>query len=179
MATTLSAPIKLSYGTWKYTWTGTAPFRVFNYDTYTFVLRDTETTSLVVTSGNDIEPPAIAVYDSTEDALIPEGVKNPAQIILQWRGYKYAQKYSIQKETSPSVYETVQEYQEDGRGYYKFISTVAADTISATNYKVVMTDKSGAEKATTIAQLLIRNPAPPLLTYTYNELTGNLTIGAA
>lgn len=178
MATTLSTPIKQSCGVWKYEWTGTAPFRVFSYDTYTYILEDTDETSVFVSSGNDIEPPALAVYDSTE-TTIPDGVTYPSQIVLQWRGYRYAAAYRVEQETAPSTWTEIQNYVEDGSGYYKFTSQVSDDSVEALSFRVVTIDLSGGETDTDIERVVIRNPSPPLCTYTYNAGTGNLTIAAA
>jgi hypothetical protein len=178
MSTTLSPPTKLGYGTWQYTWTGTAPFRVFNYQTYAYVLKDSADTAIVVTSTNDIEPPAIEVFDSTETAD-PQGVTYPAQLVLQWRGYKYAASYRIEKETAPSTYTEVQNYFEDGRGYYVFTAGIQSDDVVEASYRVVTIDKSGEEIDTDSAAYVIRNPSPPLLTYTYSAGTGLLTVAAA
>lgn len=178
MATTLNPPTKKSYGVWEYTWSGTAPFRVFSYGTYTYLLEDSDETSIFLSSGNNVEPPAIAVFDSTETGD-PEGVTYPSQVILQWRGYHYAASYRVEQETAPSTYTEIQNYAEDGRGYYKFTTQVSADDVETLSYRVVTIDKSGAETDTDVERIVVRNPSPPLCTYTYNAGTGNLTIAAA
>lgn len=180
MATTLSPPTKVGYGAWRYTWTGTAPFRVWSYDTYSYLLDSTDDTEITVAAidHNNIEPPAIAVYDSTE-TTIPEGVTYPARLVLQWRGYRYAEYYRIEKETSPGVFTTVQGVAEDGQGYYQCSIAKVTDDVSEDTYRVVTVDKSGAETDTEITAVIIRNPDPPKLTYTYSAGTGLLTIAAA
>ena len=178
MAATLSPPTKLGYGTWLYTFTGIGPFRGFNYQTYSYMFKDSTDTSVVVTSTNDIEPPAIEVFDSTETAD-PQGVTYPAQLVLQWRGYKYAASYRIEKETAPSTYTEVQNYFEDGRGYYVYTAGIQSDDVAEASYRVVTIDKSGEEIDTDSAAYVIRNPSPPSLTYTYSAGTGLLTVAAA
>lgn len=177
--TTLTPPTKESYGVWRYDWTGTAPFRVFSYGTYTYIIDDTEETSLFVTSDNNIEPPAIEVFDSTETDDIAAGEEYTARFIIQWRGYQYADYYTVQKETAPSTWTDVDNYIEDGRGYYKFQGSLESSDYTIPTYRVVMTDKAGATSTTEFSYYIVRHPDPPELTYTYNAGTGLLTIAAA
>lgn len=177
--TTLSPPTKVTYGVWKYEWTGTAPYRVYAYDRYDFILDDTEEESLFLTSENNIEPPAIEVFDSTETDSTPQGEQYEARFIIQWRGYQYADYYTIEKETAPSTWSAVQYYTEDGRGYYRFESTIESTDYVEPAYRVIMTDKAGATSTTEFSYYMVRNPDPPELTYTYNAGTGLLTVAAA
>ena len=179
MSTTLSPPEKVSYGTWKYAWTGTAPFSVFDYRSYEFVVENSDDTEYYATSDDNTEPQAIEVFDSTESTADALGLDYPARVILQWRGYSYADYYEIQQETAPSTYTTVQTYIEDGSGYYKFVSPVTTDDVETASYRVVMYDRAGAFSNTDTEQVIIRHPSPPELTYTYNAGTGLLTIAAA
>lgn len=180
MATTLAPPEKVGYGVWRYTWTGTAPFRVWSYDTYSYLAENSDDTEITVAAldHNNIEPPAIEVYDATE-TTDPEGITYPARLILQWRGYRYAEYYRVEEETSPGTWETVQGIAEDGSGYYKCEFAKLDDDVSTTNYRVVNVDLSGAETSREFEAVIIRNPDPPQLTYTYNAGTGLLTIAAA
>lgn len=179
MTTTITPPIKLSRGIWRYDYTGTAPFSVYDYRVYDFTEQNTEDTSYYATSDDDTEPQAIEVFDSTEDSDTAIGLNYPANIVIQWRGYKYADYYDIQKETAPSTWTSVQQYIEDGSGYYKFIGQVESDDVATVNYRVVMYDKAGASVTASAEQLVIRHPSPPELTYTYNAGTGLLTVAAA
>lgn len=179
MSTTLSPPVKLAYGVWRYDWTGTAPFRVFDYGTYSFQIEATDETSYFVTSDNNIEPPPIEVFDSTETASVAVGETYPASIVIQWRGYSYADYYDVQKEVSPSTFETVYREPETGAGYYRYISQKEMEDVETVTYRVIVYDKSGESVNVDTTQIVIRNPSPPELTYTYNAGTGLLTIAAA
>jgi len=88
MSTTLSTPTKVSSGVWRYAWTGTAPYSVFDYSTYDFTLRDSDDTEYFASNGGTVEPQAIEVFDSTEDSTTAKGVIYPAKITLQWRDEK-------------------------------------------------------------------------------------------
>jgi hypothetical protein len=179
MSATLSTPIKQTYGIWRYDWTGTGPFRVFSYETYQYVLDDTEETTLFVTDGNDIEPPVIEVFDSTQEDSLAEAEEYQPRIVIQWRGYQYADYYTIQKETSPGTYTDVDSYVEDGRGYYKYQGSIEASDYAEYSYRVVVTDKAGYTSSTDFTRYIVRHPDPPELTYTYNAGTGLLTVAAA
>lgn len=180
MTTTLSPPTKVSSGVWRYAWTGTAPFSVFDYSTYDFTLRDSDDTEYFASNGGTVEPQAIEVFDSTEDSTTAKGVLYPAKITLQWRGYAYADYYDIQQETStPGTYATVQTYTEDGRGYYQYTAAKLTDDVGTGSYRIITVDKSGAVVNTDFEAVIIRNPNPPELTYTYSAGTGLLTIAAA
>lgn len=179
MSTTLSRPTQVSSGVWRYSWTGTAPYSLFDYRSYEFALQDSEDTEYYATSDDGVEPQAVEVFDSTEDTGDALGVLYPARITLQWRGYAYADYYEIQEETAPSTYTTVQVYNEDGSGYYKYTATKLTDDVGTGSYRIITVDKSGALVNTDFEAVIIRHPDPPELTYTYNAGTGLLTIAAA
>jgi hypothetical protein len=180
MSTTLSPPTQVSSGVWRYSWTGTAPFTLFDYSTYDFTLQDSDDTEYYASDGGADEPQAIEVFDSTEDSSTANGMLYPAKITLQWRGYAYADYYEIQEETStPGTYATVQTYAENGSGYYKFTATKLSDDVGTGSYRIITVDKSGAVVNTDFEAVIIRNPDPPELTYTYSAGTGLLTIAAA
>ncbi len=177
--TTLSPPTKTAYGIWRYDWTGTGPYRVYSYGLYQFIEEETDDEFIYLSSTGNIEPPAIEVFDSTETDDIPQGEQYQSRFIIQWRGYQYADYYTIQKETAPSTWTDVQTYIEDGRGYYKFQSTIESSDYTEPSYRVILTDKAGATSTTEFSYYVARNPDPPELTYTYNAGTGLLTIAAA
>jgi len=176
MATTLNPPSSVGAGVWRYTWTGTAPFRVFRYDTYEYQYTETELTELTVTSATT-EPPAIEVFDSTETAD-PTGLTYPAKAILQWRGYKYASYYSIQKYNG-STYDEVSQVGETGRGYYQFTAPIPSDDTATDVYRVVNVDISGATTNTDVQVTIIRNPDPPLIEATYDSNTNTISFDLA
>ena len=181
MSTTLSRPTQISSGVWRYSWTGTAPYSVFDYRSYEFTLRDSDDTEYYATAEDGgVEPQAIEVFDSTESTASALGVLYPARITLQWRGYAYADYYDIQQETStPGTYASIQVYNEDGSGYYKYTATKLSDSVGTGSYRIVTVDKSGALINTDFEAVIIRHPDPPELTYTYSAGTGLLTIAAA
>lgn len=180
MSTTLSRPTKVSSGVWRYSWTGTAPYSVFDYRSYEFAVRSSEDTEYYATSDRGVEPQAIEVFDSTESTSTALGVLYPARITMQWRGYAFADYYEIQQEMStPNTYETIQVYNEDGSGYYKFTATKLTNDVGTGSYRIITVDKSGAVINTDFEAVIIRHPSPPELTYTYSAGTGLLTIAAA
>ena len=160
MATTLSPTSEISYGVYRFSWTGTAPFRVFSYQTFEYLYESTDLTEITLASSGG-RVPAIEVFDSTETTLIPEGLLYPAKAILQWRGYQLATLYRIDKYIGAAWVEQ-DTIIEDGRGYYRYTSPVADDSISQEIFRIVTIDATGSETASSITPLIIRNPMPPL-----------------
>lgn len=174
MATTLNPPTLISPGVYRYTWTGTAPFRVFSYQTYEYLFTETEDTELYVTSSNG-QPPQIEVFDSTESASVPQGITYPASAILQWRGYKYADYYRIDKYISAQWVEQGA-IGETGNGYYQFKAPIPSTDVDTSQYRIVTVDKSGASTNADFSVTIIRNPDPPIFTASYNDVSGDLTL---
>lgn len=172
---TLNTPQRLDNGLWLFSWTGTAPFRVFNYERMEYEFTSTDQTEAIIEGSSDIEPPALEVFDSTETQT-PDGVLYPNLVTLQWRGYKYAESYTIQLD-SGAGYVDVWTVLESGRGYYTYTTTALEDGDTA-SYRVVMEDLSGATSNTDFDIVIATLPVTPLLTYTYSAGTGNLTIDA-
>ena len=174
MATTLSPPTEISNGLYRFTWTGTAPFRVFSYQTFEYLYESTDLTEITMASSGG-RVPAIEVFDSTETTVIPEGLLYPAKAILQWRGYQLATLYRIDKYVS-AAWVQQDTIIEDGRGYYRYTSPVADDSISQEIFRIVTIDATGSETASSITPLIIRNPSSPIFSsITYNSGTLTLT----
>lgn len=177
MATTLSPPTEISNGLFRFTWTGTAPFRVFSYQTFEYLYDSTDLTEITLASFNG-EVPSIEVYDSTETAT-PEGLLYPAKAILQWRGYHLATTYRIDKYVSAAWVEQ-DTIIEDGRGYYRYTAPVSDDSVSSEIYRIVTIDATGSETASSITPFIIRNPSPPIpLNDQISYNSGTLTVTVA
>lgn len=176
MATTLNPPVKIGDNVWEYTWTGDGPFAVWNYQTQQWQKRVTELTSLQILSDNSNEPPAIEVFDSTE-AKTPDGLIYPSRVIVQWRAYKFANFYRIEKDDGGG-YEEITIIAENGKGYYQFTSG-ALPTDTEQNYRVVMVDQYGGEANIDVDVTIQAHPLVPELDYSYSSGTGDVTIDEA
>jgi len=141
MSATLSPPIKLSPYLWRYTWTGTAPFRVFDYFQYKYLKTSTTDTQIDILSYYENQPPPIQVLDSTEGSL--DGEIYPGKVRVQWRGQANAAYYQVRLSGLAILNYT----HESGRGYYEYnfaypylssLNTVAVEVVafdSEDNYK--------------------------------------------
>ena len=178
MPTVLNNPTQIGSKVWRYTWTGTAPYRIYNYSTYAYHATKFNGTSIDIPGTSEIEPPAIEVFgaDETDD---PDGVTNPAQIFLQWRGVAYAKEYQVYNAAASTVLATVPE---SGLGYYKFLGQAINEDQSSgsgnqVSYSVRVVDSQGnVSDISAQSFFLDRNPDPPIISIAYNSGTNTFTI---
>lgn len=175
MTTTLSPPIKLAPYLWRYEWTGTAPFRVFDYWDYKYLKPNTTDTRIDVISYFEDQPNPIQVLDSTEGSI--DGEIYPGRVRIQWRGMANADYYEISVGSGAIVLNTVKE---TGAGYYEYtfqypllegLNTIAIDIIC---YDIV-----GNSKTLTLP-IMQTAYIPTLLNakeITYDSGTTTLSIG--
>lgn len=174
MATVLSPPIRTNFNTWIYRWTGTAPFRIWNNETQLYIEEFTEMTEIEIAGESQYEPPALEVFDSTEGASFPEALSYMGKAVIQWRGYKFADYYSVQRDIGAG-YEELTRIQEVGTGYYKYTGAIL-ETLVEAEYQIVMYDLYGNSSTTPAFVTLVTLPTLPDMTFTYDDGTGDLTI---
>lgn len=174
MTTVLSPPKKIQTNVYLYEWTGTAPFRIFNYEIMDWIEESTEATFIEIVGDSDIEPPAIEVFDSDETTDECIGASYPDKVIIQFRGYRYADYYRIDLD-SGGGYEEVGRMYESGQGYYQFVTSIL-ETGATYDYRVVVVDLAEGEAEIDVSVILTTLPILPELSYTYDSGTGDVTI---
>lgn len=180
MAATITSVSKVAPFTWRYAWSGTAPFYVIHKGRHVFVPSTTRTFHLFEHDDNE-EPPVVEVYDSTQAETAAYQMINPPYMLLQWYHATDAKYYIAQQEqTVGSVTQWVTQKPtmfDTGVGYYQF-STPILDDEEEHTWRVVALDDLGHENAVEFTMTMVRNPDPPRITLSYSAGTGNLTVSA-
>jgi len=160
----------------RYDWTGTAPFDVWR-DGQLVLDNTTATTYTAQTTDGTSNPlPAIEILDAN-DTAIAQSLQYSPMVRFQWRGQSDAAYYQIQQYVS-SEWTAKGMVRESGIGYYSWESQPQTDGTSP-QWRVVPYDSRGyAGLPLDVTHAVVRNPAPPAVTYTYSAGTGLLTIAA-
>lgn len=169
-----SGVVQIGPQAWRYTWSGTSPYRL--YVPGWQIGAPTTDNSIILESDDIYEPPPLEVLDSldTVDAL---DIQNPCTITLQWRGDLSHNYYSIEENVS-GAWVRQRFVKEVGQGYYEFMSEVLDDATAA-NWRIVAYDsEENAGRSMEFTVTVVRNPAPPQVHITYNPVTGNATVSA-
>jgi hypothetical protein len=160
---------------WRYTWSGTAPFDVWQDGAK--VLVQTALLTYIVQGENNHTPPALEIRDA-DDTGLPDSVTYSPIMKLQWRGQADASLYIVQKYID-AAWTTQIAVRETGRGYYTFL-TLPQDDGVLSQWRVIPQDERGYQgAAVTFSQTIIRNPPPPTVLYAYDEDTPALTVSTA
>lgn len=160
---------------WKATWSGTSPFRLYIDGIYIDGQTTTDTERIFQNSSNT-EPPALEVLDSTDGTA--QNITYPPRLIVQWRGDPDSIYYRVERYES-SVWVHKAQVKENGLGYYQFLSEPIDDGATE-QWQVLAYDSQGNEsQPLQITIVPARNPAPPAITVTYDELNTEFHIAAA
>lgn len=179
MAATIDLVTKVSAKTWRYEWSGTGPFRVWEDGVLMngdegLAAGTTNATAREFENTDNFEPPIIEVFDSL-DSGDPEQITNPPYAVLQWRG-ALANGFYLIEENVASVWTTRQRVREDGAGYYRFDSDVLVD-VATHQFRISAIDDEGNTGATVPFEVfMVRNPDAPAISAAYSN--PNLTISA-
>lgn len=175
MAASITEIRRLARGSWRYTWSGTSPFYVYQDGVSRYNGSTTLTTDIFL-NNSDYEPPQIEIVDSTGSTATMQQVLYPPYFVFQWRWAYRAEQYVIRQYDSDSGdYEDRQTIREDGSGYYQFQTQALADATMHL-WKVVAQDGALNESELDFSMEMIRNPDPPALSFSYSAATGNVTI---
>ena len=160
----------------KYTWSGTAPYDVWQ-DGIKVLDQTTLTQYIAQTLDGSTNPlPAIEVLDDT-DTTTAQSYRFSPRVTFQWRGQADALVYLIQ-EYVDAEWTTRAAAVETGDGYYQF-TTAALDDVTTATWRVRPQDANGySGDPVTLTHFMVRNPAPPAVSYSYSSGTGNLTVSA-
>jgi hypothetical protein len=176
MASSITSCVKVGAGAWRYAWTGTAPFTVTALGRT--ILDASEVTSTVLQwddGETHTEPPALEVYDSTEDADALSQTLYPPVVTLQFRG-RATNLYYVIQQWDGAAWDEIATLNEDGSGYYRYDSPYWIT--GAYQVRVIPYDQSGTA-GIPLTFSIFHNTAPaPELTYSYNDATGDLTVSA-
>jgi len=148
-------------GVWQFTWSG-APADIFNvWLDGVLIATVTGTEYDFDKEGYDATPPPLEIVDDEDDA---ESELYPPFAIIQWRTVDGAAAYLVERLVSASwvVQKTITE---DGSGWYAFTTVVLGDQTSE-QYRVSALDsRTNAGTAVAYTFALVRNPAPPSVSY--------------
>lgn len=161
----------------KYSWSGTAPYDV--YQDGKLVLDQTSLTQYIAqtTDGTTNPLPAIEILDDT-DTVTADSILYSPRVRFQWRGQSDAVLYIVQEYVS-GTWTARGSVNEDGRGYYDFETQALADDTTA-QWRVLPQDNNGYQgEPLPFSFYVVRNPAPPAVTFSYSAGTSNLTVSAA
>jgi hypothetical protein len=165
---------KLQSQTWRYAYTGTAPFRIYHLGR---LIETTEETEYEYEySGATAEAPALEILDAN-DTDDPQSVTHPPRMVIQWYGDAGSYAYKIQ-EYSGGEWKTRSVRYENGSGYYKYETGILSDATTH-QWRVVATDDLQNDSTPlAFSALLVRTPDSPELVYEYDADSGTLEISA-
>ena len=164
----------------KYTWSGTAPFDVWQDGRK--VLDQTTRTQYVAqpldaTSTPPTVLPTVEIRDDNDTDTASSKVHSPL-LRFQWRGQANVVLYIVQ-EYVVDTWTTRGAVRESGAGYYNYTTTVLADATTH-QWRVIAQDENGYQgEALSLTHYMVRNPAPPDVSHSYDAGTGLLTVAAS
>lgn len=189
MAATITTIRNAGGGAWYFEWTGTPPFTLWSYgQNYAVFENDyatvqdpfdnssvtTTRTSTTIITEDDVEPPVFGIIDSTE-ALPDDAFLNAMFLHLQWLRVPGAEAYIVQEEVS-SVWTDRAVIREDGKQYYQYTSEGVEDG-TTNNWRVKVIDREENEFVVTgISIEIVREPAPPSVTISYDKANAEIDI---
>ena len=145
-----------------------------------YVYRDGEL--LATTSLNEwlvtVEAGEAPVFDVLDDAAASPEPAFPGYLVLTWYAVAGAHRYLVQEDVA-GTWTTFKTVLEDGSGYY-LVSTRFLEDATVHTFRVlpVGTNENDGTAATLIC-LMVRNPDPPDVSFSYDSGTGAVTIAAA
>jgi len=170
---------KVGYRAWYYSWSGTAPYRVY-YKGRLFETTDNayitmEDSGAETESTN--EPPVIEVLDAN-DTDTAENLLYPPCLAIQWRGTTTADYYIVEEYSGGEWVERFTA-NESGAGYY-LVNTSPISDLSNSQWRVTAVDTYGNETTpVSYTRYIVRNPAAPQISITYDDVDGEIDIEAA
>lgn len=178
MAASITSVSKVAPFTWRYQWTGTAPYYVIRNGRLVFVPTTTKTEHIFDHDDNE-EPPVVEVYDSTEAETASAQMVNPPYMLMQWYHAQDAKYYiAQQRQTVGANYQWVTRKPtmfDTGVGYYQFATPVLDDEEDHT-WRIIALDDLGHESPVEFTISVVRNPDTPSISLSYNAGTGNATV---
>lgn len=178
MAGTITSITKAAPYTWKFVWTGTAPYYLLNKGVPVFSSATSRTEWLFDHDDNE-EPPAIEVYDSTQTDAALAQILNPPYGLLQWWHAVNAAYYIVQEEvTEGATTSWVNRpplIRDIGVGYYQYATAVLDDETTAT-FRVLAVDEQGNQNTVEFDIPMVRNPDPPRINISYSSTSGQITV---
>lgn len=164
---------KLGTGVYRYTYSGTSPYRVYRDGVLWTTTNDA---TLVLQSEDDEEPIALEILDSleTDDPL---SITNPPILKIVWRGNEDTQYYLIEQYVA-AVWTEVGRIIECGDGYYVWTSQALSD-LSTEQFRVKAINARGVTSlAITHSTFVVRNPETPMIDATYTSSSNTLIVSA-
>lgn len=181
MAALITDCVKTGALSWRYEWSGTAPFNVYAYGQ--LYLANTDQTELIMTWDTDtadhrLEPPPIEVIDSTQTAAALKQVLHPPNFEIQFRGQTTASYYYVELSSDAGANWSALTVPEEGKGYYR-ISAYLPNTLDL-QFRISAYDAQGGQGDYMEFDLFHHTPTiDPAVSYTYNAGTGLVTMDLA
>lgn len=178
MAALITDCVKTGALSWRYEWSGTAPFNVYAYGQ--LYLANTDQTSIDMawdtdTAAHRIDPPPIEVIDSTETAAALKQVLHPPNAELQFRGQTTASYYDVELSSDAGANWDSILVPEEGKGYYR-VSLYVPLTLDL-QFRVSAFDAEGGQGDYMEFSLFHHTPTiDPAVSYTYSAGTGLVTM---
>jgi hypothetical protein len=158
----------------RYDWTGTGPYDVWLNGQRVLTSTTAETYTAQTTDGTTNPLPAIEVLEAGDAA---ESDTYSPLLRMQWRGQSGASLYLVQQYVD-SEWTTIGAVRENGTGYYAYTTTALTDG-DTEQFRVRAQDSRGYQsEPVTFTHTVVCNPAPPVVSYTYDDNTGDLTVDA-
>jgi len=183
MANRLTNIERIGYGVWRFTWSGTSPYRVYKDgrlvrgkmlgedDPYA---ETTTNTSMTVSTDDNDQPPQVEVLDSTDGTA--NQVAYPPYASISWRGSEHADRYSIQEYSGGAWSEIASVRERGDAGYYLWQSQALTDCTTHQFRVFAVNDDDSESGEVDIDIEIVRNPATPDASYSYDSGTGNVTV---
>jgi hypothetical protein len=173
---TIDSIVKAGYQAWRYTWSGTSPFRLY-LDWELVDGRSTTDTSRVFVNADDDEPPVLEVLDAN-DTSDPEQIRNGGRAVLQWRDTAQSDYYLIEEKVS-GTWTEMDIVQHDGLGYNQYITELLDDETTAQFRVTATASDDSAGQPLPYDLFIVRNPDPPNITMSYSSSAGEVTVAAS
>lgn len=180
MAALITDCIKTGALSYRYEWSGTAPFNVYAYGQ--LYLANTDQTELIMTwdtntANHLLDPPPIEVIDSTQTAVALKQVLHPPNIEIQFRGQTTASYYAVELSSDAGATWSALNVPEEGKGYYRFAFYLP--TSLDLQFRISAYDAQGGQGDYMEFDLFHHTPPiAPVVEYTYSAGTGLVTMSA-
>jgi len=173
MTITMQAPVEVALNQWRVNWSSDQTNPVFQvWFEGEIIYQGPGTTTVVDTT---TEPHIEVTEDHGATAVLQETY--PGRVLIQWFEVTGADYYLI--EQNDGGWTTLAQVGESGRGNYQYETGFLAD-VTSHQFRVTPYDSAGnAGTAAVLSVLIVRNPSPPDVTYTYSSGTGLVTVAAA
>lgn len=157
---------------WRFTWTGTAPFDVVLGGRV--VLENTSETTYEAESATAYEPPPIEVIAAGAGSA--QSQLYPPYLVVQWFHLAFAAYYRVFEYVDSAWIQRGRTITDSGDGYYTYTTADLTDCAES-KWRVIPYDAyGGAGDPVDITVMIVRVPDPPSVELTYDEATNEILV---